>query len=151
MPISINPTMMRQIIMDHYENPQFKRTPENVEKYVKFHMASANCIDNINVYALIENDTIKECLWDGVACTISTSSTDIMCGLMINKCFKEGQYIIDQYNHMIHEEEYDDSVLDEAIVFMNTSKQAARIKCATIGWDALEEIIHCNCNHHNEK
>ena len=34
---------------------------------------------------------------------------------------------------MIHEEEYDDTVLDEAIVFMNTSKQAARIKCATIG------------------
>ena len=46
------------------------------------------------------------------------------------------------------EEEFDESVLDEAIVFVNTSKQAARIKCATIGWDAMEEII---CNHHHEK
>jgi len=25
---------------------------------------------------------------------------------------------------------------------MNTAKQAARIKCATIGWDGLEELIH---------
>ena len=148
MPISLNPQMMRQIIMDHYENPQFKRTPENVNYYHKFHMSSANCIDNINVYAKIENGIIKECLWDGVACTISTSSTDIMCGLMINKKFDEGQYIIDQYNHMIHEEEFDESVLDEAVVFVNTAKQAARIKCATIGWDALEEII---CEHHHEK
>ena len=42
---------------------------------------------------------------------------------------------------MIHEEPYDESLLDEAIVFMNTSKQAARIKCATIGWDAMNQIL----------
>ena len=41
---------------------------------------------------------------------------------------------------------YDESVLDEAIVFMNTSKQAARIRCATIGWDGLEDIL-CKHNH----
>ena len=67
---------------------------------------------------------------------------------MIGKKWEDAKYIIDQYHHMIHEEPYDDSVLDEAIVFMNTSKQAARIKCATIGWDAMEEII---CNHDHEK
>ena len=50
--------------------------------------------------------------------------------------------------NIIDEEEYDDTVLDEAIVFMNTSKQAARIKCATIGWDGMEEIIHsCSKEH----
>ena len=148
MPISLSPQMMRQIIMDHYENPQYKKTPEDVSKFKQIHMASANCIDSINVYALAENDKIKEAFWDGVACTISTSSTDIMCGLLIGKSIKDAQYIIDQYNHMIHEEPFDDSVLDEAIVFVNTSKQAARIKCATIGWDAMEQII---CNHHHEK
>ena len=42
---------------------------------------------------------------------------------------------------MIHEEPYDDSVLEEAIVFINTSKQAARIRCATIGWNAADEIL----------
>jgi nitrogen fixation NifU-like protein len=42
---------------------------------------------------------------------------------------------------MIHEEEYDASVLEEALAFMNTSKQAARIHCATIGWDAFEELM----------
>ena len=111
-------------------------------------MHSANCIDDINVYALLENDLVKEAYWDGVACTISTSSTDIMCGLMLGKSWDSAKYIIDQYHQMIHEEPYDDSVLDEAIVFMNTSKQAARIKCATIGWDAMDEII---CKHHHEK
>ena len=148
MPILLNPQMMRQIIMDHYENPQYKKTPENKEKYEQVHMHSSNCIDDIMVYGLVENNIVKEAYWDGIACTISTSSTDIMCGLMIGKSWDDAKYIIDQYNHMIHEEPYDDSVLDEAIVFMNTSKQAARIKCATIGWDAMDEII---CKHHHEK
>ena len=148
MPISLSPQMMRQIIMDHYENPQYKKTPSDLKNFKQIHMASADCIDNINVYVLEDNGIIKECYWDGVACTISTSSTDIMCGLVIGKSLEDAQYIIDQYNHMIHEEPFDDSVLDEAIVFVNTSKQAARIKCATIGWDAMEEII---CNHHHEK
>lgn len=148
MPISLSPQIMRQIIMDHYENPQYKKTPEDVSKYEQLHMFSDNCIDDIIVYALVKDNKIVECCWSGVACTISTASTDIMCSLVIGKDFDEAKYIIDQYNHMIKEESYDESVLDEAIVFMNTSKQAARIKCATIGWDALEEIIH---NHHHEK
>jgi nitrogen fixation NifU-like protein len=42
---------------------------------------------------------------------------------------------------MIHEEKFDEDVLEEAIVFINTSKQAARIRCATIGWNAADEIL----------
>ena len=49
--------------------------------------------------------------------------------------------MIEQYLKMIDEKEYDDSVLDEAIVFMNTGKQAARIHCATMGWTALKEML----------
>lgn len=148
MPILLNPQMMRQIIMDHYENPQYKRTPENPELYEQVHMDSTNCVDDIIVYVLVDNGNVKEVVWDGVACTISTASTDIMCGLMIGKSYEDALYIINQYKNMIHEEPYDDSVLDEAIVFMNTSKQAARIRCATIGWDAMEEVV---CKHHHEK
>ncbi len=141
MPISLNPQLMRQIIMDHYENPQHKMTPTNVSDYVTIHMDSTNCIDDIVIYLKSKDDVVTDCSFDGVACTISTASTDIMCGLVIGKSFKDAMYIIDQYKKMIHEEKYDDTVLDEAVVFMNTSKQAARIKCATIGWDGLEELL----------
>ena len=132
--------------MDHYENPQHKHPVTNPNEYETVHMDSANCIDDINVYVKQENDIVTDCFFDGVACTISTASTDIMCGLVIGKTYKEALYIIDQYKKMIHEENYDESVLDEAIVFMNTSKQAARIRCATIGWDGLEDIL-CKHNH----
>ena len=86
-------------------------------------------------------DKIIDACFEGVACTISTSSTDILCDLIINKTKAEANYILTQYLNMIYEKDFDDSVLDEAIVFSNTYKQAARIKCATIGCNGIEELI----------
>ena len=38
-------------------------------------------------------------------------------------------------------EEYDEDLLEEAVVFQNTGRQANRIKCATIGWNGMQELI----------
>ena len=37
--------------------------------------------------------------------------------------------------------EYDADLLEEAIALHTVGKQANRIKCATIGWKAIEEMI----------
>lgn len=140
MPILDNNTM-KMIIMDHYANPHNKRKPDNLKEYKTIHMSSDNCIDDITLYLKEKDGVISQCLWDGVACTISTASTDIMCDLVLNKTINEASNIIDNYLNMIHEQPFDEEVLDEAIVFINTSKQAARIRCATIGWTGLKELI----------
>ena len=138
--LTLTNDMMRQIIMDHYSNPLNKHQPTS-DSFEKVHMHSDNCIDDLDIFLLVENGIVKDACFDGVACTISTASTDIMCDLLKDKDIKEARYIIEQYNHMIHEEPFDDSVLDEAIVFINTSKQAARIRCAMIGWNAADKIL----------
>ena len=132
--------MMRSIIMDHYSNPLHKHLPEG-DGFQKCHMHSENCIDNLDIYLKVENGVVKSACFDGVACTISTASTDIMCEVVIDKTIEEALYAIDQYNKMIHEEPFDEDAIDEAIAFINTSKQAARIRCATIGWTAAENIL----------
>ena len=140
MPILMTSAMMRQIIMDHYSNPQNKHQPPK-EGYEKMHMHSDNCIDDLDIFLLVKDGKIVDACFDGVACTISTSSTDIMCDLLKDKDIEEGKNIIEQFQRMIHEEKFDEGVLEEAIVFINTSKQAARIRCATIGWNAATEIL----------
>ena len=47
---------------------------------------------------------------------------------------------------MLHEDPYDADALEEALAFMNTSKQAARIHCASIGWDAVKQLLE---EHHH--
>ncbi|MCR5349059.1 MAG: SUF system NifU family Fe-S cluster assembly protein [Bacilli bacterium] len=143
----LTPAMMREIIMDHYSSPRHKVTPEG-EGYETLHSSSINCIDDIDVFLKFDgNGKVKDACWNGTACAISTASSDILCDLLIGHDEKEAKYIIDQYRKMIHEEPYDSSVLEEALAFMNTGRQAARIHCALIGWDAVEEILK---GHHHE-
>jgi len=138
--IELTPQIMREIIMDHYSNPRHKHAPVG-EGFVSTHSSSVNCIDDIDVFLKEEKGVVVDAVWTGVACAISTASTDILCDLLIGKKSDEALNIIAQYDHMIHEEPYDSSVLDEALAFMNTSKQAARIHCATIGWDAMQKLL----------
>ena len=42
---------------------------------------------------------------------------------------------------MIKEAEYNEQLLLEAVVFKDVSKQANRIKCATIGYNGLLELL----------
>lgn len=146
MPISISPQMMREIIMDHYNNPINKKVPSDLNGYKSIRMDSDSCIDDITIYLKIVDDKIVDASFDGVACTISTASTDILCELIKEKSTKDALYIVEQYKNMIYEKEFDDSVLDELIVFINTHKQAARIKCATLGSNGIEDIIDGKSN-----
>jgi nitrogen fixation protein NifU and related proteins len=139
--IELTPAMMREIIMDHYEHPRHKGKPVSLHGYVSLHASSTNCIDDFTVYLLEKDGKVADAAWDGVACTISTASTDILCDRVIGDSAQEAFYLIDQYLKMIEEKPYDASVLDEAIVFMNTGKQAARIHCATMGWTAMKELL----------
>jgi nitrogen fixation NifU-like protein len=139
MPI-LDPKIMREIILDHYEHPHNKQLVDN-SSYKKIHMDSENCIDDIHVQVLVEGGIIKDLRFDGVACAISTASTSIMTDLLLGKSTIEAKEIIKNYFNMLYEKEYDPDLLEEANAFQNTSKQANRIKCASIGWLGLEELL----------
>lgn len=142
MPISIknDPMILREIIMDHYQNPRNKKETSDLS-YKTVHMASSSCIDDIYVQIKEENGIIKDCLWHGTSCAISTASTSIMTTLIKGKSVKEAEYIMDNYNKMLNEEPFDEVALGEAIAFINTNKQPARVGCATIGWRGLKELL----------
>lgn len=135
-----DPMILRQIIMDHYEYPRNHELSKE-EGYAQRHMASDSCIDDIYVQSKIRDGVIEDVRFDGVACTISTASTSIMSELMRGKNINEAKEIIDNYFQMIDQGEYDEELLEEAIAFHNVGKQANRIKCATIGWKAMQELI----------
>lgn len=143
MPTFKDPTIIREIIMDHYEYPRNKGLKKD-PSYKHVNLDSESCIDNIDLEVKVENGIIQDICFDGVACTISTASTSIMSELLKGKSVDEAKDIIDNYLAMLHGEPYDEDVLEEANAFVNTSKQANRIKCATLSWNGMKEIIEKN-------
>ena len=140
--LSLNdPNLKRQIIMDHYENPRNKKLKDD-PRYLKVNMNSESCIDDIDIQILVENNIIKDFCFDGVGCTISTASTSILSELVIDKTIDEALVIIENFEKMLQEEPFDEDMLEEAVVFKDVSKQANRIKCATIGYNGLKELLN---------
>ena len=130
----------REIMLDHYSNPNNKMTISD-SRYKSIHNASESCIDDITVYMLAEEGVIKDIKFDGVGCTICTSSTDIMCDLLINKTFAEAKEILNEYYNMIDEKPFNEDTLEEANAFDTLYQQANRIKCGTIGIHAIDDLI----------
>lgn len=141
-----DPMVLRQIIMDHYEYPRNHELTESKDYFSK-HMASDSCIDDIHVEAKINDGTIEDVRFDGVACTIATASTSIMSELMRGKTVEEAREIDKNYRNMIYGKPYNEDLLQEAVAFHNVGQQANRIHCATIGWDAIEELIKESESH----
>lgn len=135
-----DPMVLRQIIMDHYQKPSNKGFSEK-NGYVKVRKDSDTCIDDITVELKMNGDVIEDINFDGVACTIATSSTDIMATILTGKSKDEAVEIIANYRKMIKEEDYDAKILGELVAFKNIGRQANRIKCGIIGVDAIEELI----------
>jgi len=129
----------RSIILDNYQNPNNKRVSGT--DYIKINTRNVSCIDNLDIYLKIENGIIKDVSFEGEACVISISSTNILSNLLIGKTKEEGIYLIDNYLKMINEEEYDKEVLKELLVFDDTSRQPSRIKCATLSANGIKKFL----------
>lgn len=133
-------TLKREIIMDHYQTPRNKKTITD-ESYKSKHMAADSCIDDITVYVKGDGHKIVDVAFDGVGCTISTASTSIMSELIKGKSYDEALAIIQEYEDMLDEKEYDEDKLEEANAFDTLSKQANRINCGLIGVKGFKEVI----------
>ena len=127
----------RSIILDHYQNSNYRVRHDDDKSYCKFNSRNHSCIDNIDVYIKMNGDKIEDISFDGEACVISISSTSIMSELLSGKTIDEAIEIIRNYDSMIEEGEFDRDLLEEAVVYEDVSKQPSRKKCATLTWNVL--------------
>lgn len=131
--------LKRSIILDNYQEPNMKHISD--DSYIKINTRNVSCIDNLDIYLKINNNVIEDVSFEGEACVISISSTNILANLLIGKSIDEALYLIDNYLKMINEEEYDKDVLKELSVFDDTSKQPSRIKCATLSANGIKDYL----------
>jgi nitrogen fixation NifU-like protein len=135
-----DPQIHREIIMDHYQHPRNHHLSDDVS-YHKAHMASESCIDDLTVMMKMEKGIVTDVCFDGVGCTISTASTSILTELIKGKTIEEAKAVVSSYYDMINLTAINEDLLQEAVAFQNVGKQANRIKCATIGFKAVEQMI----------
>ena len=136
----MNEETKREIILTHYENPINKKRVIN-EDYIKVRSNNESCIDDIDLYILIENDNIKDITFEGEACAITIASSSIMIKNLVGKTKEEATKYINNFYNMINEKDYDKNILKEALVFDEIYKQGSRKTCALIPYMGIKKIL----------
>lgn len=136
----MDPNLRRDIILDNYYNPSNKGVVDDA-KYIKVNSNNESCIDNIDLYLLIEDNIIKDVKFDGEACAISTASSSIMTKELIGKNLEEAENYIENFENMVNEVPYDKEALNEGLVFDEIYKQANRKTCATLPYKGILKAI----------
>ncbi len=127
----------REIIYDHLENPRHREK----KAYPNTTMKNPACGDIITLYLLIENDIIKDIGYQIEGCSISLASASMMSELVKNKSTTESKVIANNFSQMLLDEKYDAEKLEEAAALIGIKDTPARIKCATLPYQALLTMI----------
>lgn len=136
----MNQNLKRSIILENYQNPTNKGLIED-DSYILVNTNNESCIDEINLMVKIEDGIIVDAKFDGEACAICTSSTSIMINTIIGKTLEEAKEIYTNFVYMLDEKEYNEEILESAIVYDDIYKQPNRKKCALLPWWGLEKAI----------
>ena len=132
--------LRREIIVENYQNPYHKGLKKE-EGYLCANTNNESCIDNIDIELKIEDGKVVDANFDGEACAISTSATSIFLQKVIGKNVEEVKKLLENYQNMIDEKEYDKELLEELIVYDEVYLQPNRKKCALLPKETIEKIL----------
>jgi len=106
-------------------------------------MNNPTCGDEVVLRVKLEGDRIVDAKFDGVGCSISQASISMMTQLLKGKTVADAVVLTRRFTEMMHGDEAAarDRQLGDLRTLAGVSKFAARVKCALLGWNALEEAL----------
>lgn len=103
-----------------------------------------SCGDEISIMLKMNGDIIEDASFIGEGCAISRASSSFMIDVLKGKAKAEALKIISSYLNMIRGEELSQEELKslrDARIFESIKNLPARVKCATLSWHTMENIL----------
>jgi len=142
MPYSDNKEQwFRDIIMDHYQTPRNKGIIDDAS-YKLVHLKNPSCGDDLMVQVKLVDNKIADIHFEGSGCAICCASASMMTENLKKKTKTEAEQIIKEFYNMVSgKTDYDETLLEDAVSLHGVAKLPPRIKCATLGYKAVQQIL----------
>lgn len=133
--------MYQELILDHYRRPRNKGTLESPDRSVP--MRNPLCGDEIDLHVKLDGDRVTDLKFTGRGCSISQAAASMMTEAVKGKTTAEATALWDRYHAMILGDSTAaaDKALGPLRSLSGVSKFPARVRCALLAWNALEEAI----------
>ena len=133
--------LYQEMILDHYRRPRNKGTLEHADATVP--MRNPLCGDELTLELEMDGDVIRDVRFTGRGCSISQASASMMTELVKGKRVDEIGRLRERFRAMVmgDAEAAADEALGKARALSGVARFPARVKCALLGWSALEQGV----------
>ena len=133
--------LYRQVIMDHYQHQRNRGKLD--DQALMIEMNNPSCGDRILLHLNVQDGEVKDISFEGEGCSISMASASMMTQAVKGKKVKDVLEMAKTFSNMMIGEEVDpqDLGLSDIQALQGVSQFPARIRCATLSWEAVEKGI----------
>lgn len=129
-------------ILSYSKNKEHKHAIEDATNIERGHNPS--CGDDLTLIVKVKDNTIVDASFLGHGCAISTASTNMLIEIIKGENVEIAKKKVNAFFKMMKGEDIsaeEKNLLGEAQVLEFASNMPARIKCATLSWHAMEQIL----------
>lgn len=136
--------LYQDIILDHYRRPRNKGTLEHAS--VSVPMRNPLCGDEITLELEMSGDTVADIRFTGRGCSISQASTSMMTEMVKGKSASEIGQLGETFRAMVMGDASAaaDDTIGKARALAGVARFPARVKCALLAWNAMEQGLARN-------
>ncbi|AWR86000.1 Fe-S cluster assembly sulfur transfer protein SufU [Meiothermus taiwanensis] len=129
--------LYKDIILRHYKSPHNYGPLESAN--VRVVGDNPSCGDQIELQVETDGEQIADVRFRGQGCAISQASASLMTDLVKGKTWAEALELERKFKSMILDGAPPAPELGDLAALSGVHKLAARVKCATLAWNALEQ------------
>jgi len=131
--------LYRRVIMDHYKNPRNRGSLN--EDAVTINLNNPTCGDRIALQLQVVDGKVVDAKYTGEGCSISMSSASMMTEAVKGRTFEEAINMAERFSALMKGEDVEFQENEDIEALSGVNKFPARIKCATLAWNALRKGI----------
>jgi nitrogen fixation protein NifU and related proteins len=134
-------SLFQELILDHYKKPRNKGQLVNPD--AEIHMNNPTCGDEVHLQLRLRDGIIEDARFIGDGCSISQASISMMTQLVKGKSAEEAIRLAQRFTAMMHgdADAARDRDLGEMRALAGVARFPVRVKCALLGWNALEDAL----------
>lgn len=136
-------SLYQKVVLEHNRNPRHFHELEGAT-----HQAEGDnplCGDHVDVFLVIEDGVIEKASFTGAGCAILTASASLLLDFIQGKTCEEVEGLFGPFEQLVRGDtapsEEDKWRLGDLAVFEGVRSYPARIKCATLSWQALKAAM----------
>lgn len=131
--------LYQDVILDHYRNPRGRGLREPFDAEVSHR--NPTCGDEITTRVAVVDGRLADVSYAGQGCSLSQASASVLHELLTGTGLARAARVHAGFLAMVHGEQPDEELLQDATALAGVAKYPMRVKCALLPWTALRDAL----------